>query len=312
MKRAIKKLLAVLLLSGLVVCFNTMRLNRSFIKARRLNYNLYYHNENLSRLDGFNIIVAPALRNALNYRVKNYDLAQSTAFVYFLENNENLVSDEDYRSYMEIFENTVPDDCLQAVSQRYGYEIDQEHRRQIMALARQWNFVDLSNLLNGWNDQRIGYYRGENYVIHEDDPEYELLWKMSFDMGGGNVFYYWGSLPGGWDDHQCTTYCWSRFYMVYGYDSGARGDGKYNAAQVVNRHPMQFYLSSTPKAGAVFSLQGREGHTGFVEAFDGTNIWITDGNYDGKGTIRINYRYSWSGFKKYGGKNMIFAVPYSQ
>ena len=83
---------------------------------------------------------------------------------------------------------------------------------------------------------------------------------------------------------QCTYYAWSRFYQVYGFSSGAFGNGKDNAREIVAAHGDKFSLSSTPSGGAVFSAQANTlypqyGHVGFVEAFDGTNLWISEGNY---------------------------------
>lgn len=110
---------------------------------------------------------------------------------------------------------------------------------------------------------------------------------------------------------QCTYFAWSRFYQIYGYDSGARGNGKTNAAEIVNAHPDKFRLSSTPAGGATFSiemnsLQPEYGHVGFVEAFDGTYLWISEGNYDG-GKIHFE-KVSWEAFKaQY--PDVVFAVP---
>ena len=83
---------------------------------------------------------------------------------------------------------------------------------------------------------------------------------------------------------QCTYYAWSRFYQVYGFSSGAFGNGKDNAREIVAAHGDKFSLSSTPSGGAVFSAQANTlypqfGHVGFVEAFDGTNLWISEVNY---------------------------------
>lgn len=115
---------------------------------------------------------------------------------------------------------------------------------------------------------------------------------------------------------QCTWLAWSRFYQVYGFDSGARGNGKTNAAEIVKAHPDLFQLSSTPSAGAVFSMEKNTlypeyGHVGFVEAFDGKYIWISEGNVFGgldfTGNIWI-HKVSWTEFKaQY--PDVVFAVP---
>ena len=51
---------------------------------------------------------------------------------------------------------------------------------------------------------------------------------------------------------QCTYYAWSRFYQVYGFSSGAFGNGKDNAREIVAVHGDKFSLSSTHSGGAVF------------------------------------------------------------
>lgn len=114
---------------------------------------------------------------------------------------------------------------------------------------------------------------------------------------------------------QCTYYAWSRFYQVYGFSSGAFGHGKDNAREIVSAHSNMFSLSSTPSGGAVFSAQANTrypefGHVGFVEAFDGTNLWISEGNYkvNGReGYIHI-YRTTFQAFKAMY-PDVIFAVP---
>lgn len=114
---------------------------------------------------------------------------------------------------------------------------------------------------------------------------------------------------------QCTYFAWSRFYQVYGFSSGAFGDGKDNAREIVSAHSNMFSLSSTPSGGAVFSTQKNTlypqyGHVGFVEAYDGTNLWISEGNYkvNGKeGYIHI-YRTTFQAFKTMY-PDVVFAVP---
>lgn len=83
---------------------------------------------------------------------------------------------------------------------------------------------------------------------------------------------------------QCTWFAWGKFYEVYGFDSGARGNGCTNAKEIVEAHPDKFELSTEPAAGAVFSCgQGGSagvsaGHVGFVVAYDGNNIVTQEGN----------------------------------
>lgn len=115
---------------------------------------------------------------------------------------------------------------------------------------------------------------------------------------------------------QCTYYAWSRFYQVYGFSSGAFGNGKDNAREIVAAHPDKFTLSNMPSGGAVFSAQANTlypefGHVGFVEAFDGTNLWISEGNYTlsngDYGYIHI-YRTTFQAFKSMY-PDVVFAVP---
>ena len=115
---------------------------------------------------------------------------------------------------------------------------------------------------------------------------------------------------------QCTYYAWSRFYQVYGFPSGAFGNGKDNAREIVAAHPDKFTLSNMPSGGAVFSAQANTlypefGHVGFVEAFDGTNLWISEGNYTlsngDYGYIHI-YRTTFQAFKTMY-PDAVFAVP---
>lgn len=116
---------------------------------------------------------------------------------------------------------------------------------------------------------------------------------------------------------QCTYFAWSRFYQVYGYDSGARGNGKTNAAEIVKAHGDQFKLSSTPAAGAVFSYEKNSllpqyGHVGFVEAYDEETdtIYISEGNVTINGTSGNIYihKMKFSTLKQMY-PDIVFAVP---
>ena len=114
---------------------------------------------------------------------------------------------------------------------------------------------------------------------------------------------------------QCTWFAWTRFYQVYGFDSGARGNGKTNAMEIVKAHGDVFELSSTPAAGSVYSMEKNTlypecGHTGFIEAFDGEYVWISEGNVkfgDSEGNIWI-HKVKWQDFKKQF-PDVVFAVP---
>ena len=114
---------------------------------------------------------------------------------------------------------------------------------------------------------------------------------------------------------QCTWFAWARFYQVYGFDSGARGNGKTNAFEIVAAHGDKFELSSTPAAGATFSMERNTlmpqyGHVGFVEAFDGEYVWISEGNvmFNGRGGNIWVHKVRWSDFRA-AYPDIVFAIP---
>lgn len=114
---------------------------------------------------------------------------------------------------------------------------------------------------------------------------------------------------------QCTWFAWARFYQVYGFDSGARGNGKTNASEIVRAHSDKFELSSTPAAGATFSvekntLMPQYGHVGFIEAFDGEYMWISEGNvmFNGVGGNIWVHKVRWADYKK-AYPDIVFAIP---
>ena len=80
---------------------------------------------------------------------------------------------------------------------------------------------------------------------------------------------------------QCTWFAWGRFYELYGYDPGFRGDGWNCAEQLVETHPDKWELSDIPQAGAVFSCIDRN-HVGIVVEWNGVDITIQEGNLDGE------------------------------
>ena len=113
---------------------------------------------------------------------------------------------------------------------------------------------------------------------------------------------------------QCTWFAWGRFYEIYGYDPGFRGDGWNCASQLVAAHPDKFELSYAPAAGAVFSTIGHN-HVGIVIAVDGDKITIQDGNLDGVSNTFLEAMTDWKeetmtidAFVTYHG-GVIYAVP---
>lgn len=91
---------------------------------------------------------------------------------------------------------------------------------------------------------------------------------------------------------QCTWFAWGRFYEIYGYDPGFRGDGWNCAAQLVAAHPDKFELSYAPSAGAVFSAIGRN-HVGIVISVDENEITIQEGNLDGRSNLFVEAITDW-------------------
>ena len=91
---------------------------------------------------------------------------------------------------------------------------------------------------------------------------------------------------------QCTWFAWGRFYEIYGFDPGFRGDGWNCAQQLINAHPDKFELSSEPQVGAIFSCIGRN-HVGIVVDWDGINITIQEGNLDGSTNSFAQAKSDW-------------------
>lgn len=91
---------------------------------------------------------------------------------------------------------------------------------------------------------------------------------------------------------QCTWFAWGRFYEIYGYDPGFRGNGWDCAAQLVAAHPDKFELSYIPTAGAIFSTIGHN-HVGIVIVVDGDKITVQDGNLDGESNPFIEAITDW-------------------
>lgn len=117
----------------------------------------------------------------------------------------------------------------------------------------------------------------------------------------------------------CTWWAWNRFYEVYGYDSGARGNGCTNVSEILRAHPDKFKSSTEPVAGAVFSVPAgvlggaaaSAGHVGFVEKVEGDYIYTSEGGFSMTvgGTMGVAYcKYTKAQFfAKYPGAT--FAVP---
>ncbi|MBR0385484.1 MAG: CHAP domain-containing protein [Erysipelotrichaceae bacterium] len=148
----------------------------------------------------------------------------------------------------------------------------------------------------------------ENTVAAVGEPLGDAIWESYRVIGGGNGFYtvngnyYW----------QCTTFAWARFYEVYGFSSGARGNGCLHAQEIVRAHPQWFRITYYPVPGATFSSAGRNGnpagHVGFIEAVQDGYLWVSEGNVGTRGGIRFNYKMSIEEFfTRY--PSVIFASP---
>lgn len=102
--------------------------------------------------------------------------------------------------------------------------------------------------------------------------------------------------PGG--GYYCTEWAHLFMYLAYGKDYNTNpgsdgGDG--NGANVARTLAMRYddwYMSSTPTAGAIFSVQytnGGAGHVGMITKVEGDRVWWCDGNIGGSGkNTRIN------------------------
>ena len=79
---------------------------------------------------------------------------------------------------------------------------------------------------------------------------------------------------------QCTWFAWGRFYELYGYDPGFRGNGWDCVNQLLAAHPDQFERSLSPLDGAVFSGIGAN-HVGIVISINDDTLTVQEGNLDG-------------------------------
>lgn len=78
---------------------------------------------------------------------------------------------------------------------------------------------------------------------------------------------------------QCTWFAWGRFYEIYGYDPGFRGNGNQNVQELLSKHPDKFKFSTSPAPGALFSSPNP--HVGIVTAVGPDSITVQEGNLNG-------------------------------
>ena len=238
-----------------------------------------------------------------NYGMEN-EYAQAIAACFYHDYKRNISSA--LSDFSLILNGKTLDECISIAKSRYKYKLI-EYRRDTIKTLRDY-YRCRNGIMEYGEHSRIIPCEYDNLVVKLDTPEAAQIWERYRTIGGGNGFYtvnkrrYW----------QCTTFAWARFYEVYGYDSGAVGDGCFHAIEIVRAHPTRFVKSTMPAAGATFSKWLTEtnhaGHTGFVEAVEGDYMWISEGNYDSAGGIRFNYRIRISDFSRLY-PNTIYAVP---
>ena len=232
------------------------------------------------------------------------EYAQAIAVCFHHDYGKNISAN--LKDFSKVMEGKTLEQCLLTAEKQYKYGLIRMRRQEIEQLREYYRCRDFILEQEYW--KRIVPCDVENLVLKKEEPEAQEIWEKYRTIGGGNGFYevninrYW----------QCTTFVWGRFFEVYGYDSGAVGDGCFHATETVRAHGTRFAIRSLPEPGAVFSMwisdYSHAGHTGFIEAVEDDYIWISDANYDGKGTIRFNYKMKLSDFvKAYPGT--FYAVP---
>ena len=241
--------------------------------------------------------------NRLYGTLTDNEVALAIAVCFYHDYGHNI--NDNLSDFGKVMEGKTVEQGLLTAKRQYGYQMADVRRQDIERLRE---YYRCRNIILNSEPGRIVPCEYEDLVLKKETEQRHEIWERYRVIGGGNGFYevninrYW----------QCTTFVWARFYEVYGYDSGAVGDGCFHAAETVRAHPTRFEISSLPKPGAVFSMwisdYSHAGHTGFIEAVEGEYIWISDANYDGKGTIRFNYKMKLSDFvKRYPGT--FYAIP---
>ena len=260
--------------------------------------------EDFPVLDGMNEETHPSL-----------SLAYGISYYYQVIQHQSVFSVS--TDYMNMFINDDPAVCISQFTASYGIEINESQLDSLNALGSQLRFsMNLNNygVFSVSGGQLLPV--DENTYYPGSDARAAEMWQEAFLIGGGNPYYY-AAIDGKWSPRQCTTFAWYRFYQYYGYDSGARGDGKNCAKQVVAAHPDSFRLSSMPAPGSIVSFPGTRdnshGHVAFVEKVEGEWMWYSEGNYE-KGGIRLNRKVSIEALHQYycgSTACLVYAVPIS-
>ena len=141
---------------------------------------------------------------------------------------------------------------------------------------------------------------GFNYLLETDDKATTaIFWAYSDGLNTilHNLPYRTDSSASGPSmSHQCTQFAATFFYDVYGF-AALRGNGNMQADYLLkdcgkdSACPVKFERASSPAPGAIISLYPN--HVVVVDEVDedGT-IYISEGNYNGKGAVRTHQAYS--------------------
>ena len=106
---------------------------------------------------------------------------------------------------------------------------------------------------------------------------------------------------------QCTGFVFARVYEATGLNI-PMPDGNRMASAIVDEYADFYTLSRYPSPGAIGSCL-LFNHVFYVEAVTDEGIYVSDGNADFKGSLRINRFYSWNDWTKSGLSKAIYAVP---
>ena len=106
---------------------------------------------------------------------------------------------------------------------------------------------------------------------------------------------------------QCTGFVFARVYEATGLNI-PMPDGNRMALAIVDEYADFYTLSRYPSPGAIGSCL-LFNHVFYVEAVTDEGIYVSDGNADFKGSLRINRFYSWNDWIKSGLSKAVYAVP---
>ena len=106
---------------------------------------------------------------------------------------------------------------------------------------------------------------------------------------------------------QCTGFVFARVYEATGLNI-PMPDGNRMASAIVDEYADFYTLSRYPSPGAIGSCL-LFNHVFYVEAVTDEGIYVSDGNADFKGSLRINRFYSWNDWAKSGLSKVVYAVP---